>query len=171
MPWWSFSHPTSKAFEPLTQTANNQQRSMTGLIIARENRGKSSCIADANSPELVGEELFNRLNWFLFYESNKELILTIESIRSYICMSGDYFFFLFLFLIVDIDESRRYHMWCLIREFLSLIPLMSRMLGSVVAVAFQITFYTEMHVNDFFYFLKIIFDISISKQSKKYKLY
>jgi len=27
-----------------------------------------------------------------------------------------------------------------------------------------------MHVNDFFYFLKIIFDISTSKQSKTYKL-
>jgi hypothetical protein len=38
-------------------------------------------------------------------------------------------------------------------------------LGSVVAVAFQITFCAEMHANDvFFYiFLKIIFDISTSK--------
>jgi hypothetical protein len=34
------------------------------------------------------------------------------------------------------------------------------MFGSVVAVAFQITFHAEMHANDFFYFLKIIFDIS-----------
>jgi hypothetical protein len=30
------------------------------------------------------------------------------------------------------------------------------MFGSVVAVAFQIIFRAEMHVNDFFYFLKII---------------
>jgi len=45
------------------------------------------------------------------------------------------------------------------------------MFGSVVAVAFQITFHVEMHVNDFFYFLKIIFDISTSKRSKTYKLY
>jgi hypothetical protein len=38
------------------------------------------------------------------------------------------------------------------------------MFGSVVAVAFQITFYVEMHANDiFFYFLKIIFNISTSK--------
>jgi hypothetical protein len=41
--------------------------------------------------------------------------------------------------------------------------------GSVVAGAFQIAFRTEMHANDFFYFLKIIFDISTSKRSKKYK--
>jgi hypothetical protein len=41
--------------------------------------------------------------------------------------------------------------------------------GSVVAGAFQITFRAEMHANDFFYFLKIIFDISTSKRSKKYK--
>jgi len=34
---------------------------------------------------------------------------------------------------------------------------------SVVAVTFQITFRAEIHVNDFFYFLKIIFDISTSK--------
>jgi hypothetical protein len=33
------------------------------------------------------------------------------------------------------------------------------MFRSVVAVAFQITF----HVNNFFYFLKIIFNINISK--------
>jgi hypothetical protein len=41
--------------------------------------------------------------------------------------------------------------------------------GSVVAGAFQITFRAEIHANDFFYFLKIIFDISTSKRSKKYK--
>jgi hypothetical protein len=41
----------------------------------------------------------------------------------------------------------------------------------LVTVFFQIIFYVELHVNNFFYFLKIIFDISISKQSKKYKLY
>jgi len=40
---------------------------------------------------------------------------------------------------------------------------------SVVAVAFQITFRAEIHANDFFYFLKIIFDISTLKRSKKYK--
>jgi hypothetical protein len=33
----------------------------------------------------------------------------------------------------------------------------------VVAVAFQITFHVKMHVNNFFYFLKIIFNINISK--------
>jgi hypothetical protein len=41
--------------------------------------------------------------------------------------------------------------------------------GSVVAVVFQIAFRAEIHGNDFFYFLKIIFDISTSKRSKKYK--
>jgi hypothetical protein len=41
--------------------------------------------------------------------------------------------------------------------------------GSVVVGAFQIAFRAEIHVNDFFYFLKIIFDISTSKRSKKYK--
>jgi hypothetical protein len=35
--------------------------------------------------------------------------------------------------------------------------------GSVVAVTFQRNFYLEMHQNDlFFYFFKIIFEISIS---------
>jgi len=46
-----------------------------------------------------------------------------------------------------------------------------KVLGSVVAVAFQITFCAEMHANDVFYFLKIIFNTSTSKQSKTYKLY
>jgi hypothetical protein len=41
--------------------------------------------------------------------------------------------------------------------------------GSVVVIAFQITFRAEIHVNDFFYFLKIIFHINTSKRSKKYK--
>jgi len=44
-----------------------------------------------------------------------------------------------------------------------------RVFGSVVVVAFQIAFRVEIHANDFFYFLKIIFDISTSKRSKKYK--
>jgi hypothetical protein len=44
--------------------------------------------------------------------------------------------------------------------------------GSVVAVAFQIAFRVEIHANDiFFIFLKIIFNISTSKRSKKYKLH
>jgi hypothetical protein len=34
--------------------------------------------------------------------------------------------------------------------------------GSVVAVAFQ-SFHAKIHANDFFYFLKIIFDIITSK--------
>jgi len=34
---------------------------------------------------------------------------------------------------------------------------------SVVAVIFQIVFRAKIHVNDIFYFLKIIFDISTSK--------
>jgi hypothetical protein len=41
--------------------------------------------------------------------------------------------------------------------------------GSVVVVVFQIIFRAEIYINNFFYFLKIIFDISTSKQSKKYK--
>jgi len=45
------------------------------------------------------------------------------------------------------------------------------MFDSVVAITFQITFRTEMHVNDFFYFLKFFFNISILKQSKTYKSY
>jgi hypothetical protein len=40
----------------------------------------------------------------------------------------------------------------------------------VVAVAFQSVFHVEMHQNDvFFLFLKIIFEISVSKRSKTYK--
>jgi len=42
-------------------------------------------------------------------------------------------------------------------------------LRSVVAIAFQSAFRAEMHQNDFFYFLKIIFEISTSKQFKIYK--
>jgi hypothetical protein len=42
---------------------------------------------------------------------------------------------------------------------------------NVVAGAFQITFRAKIHANDFFYFLKIIFDISTSKRSKTYKSY
>jgi hypothetical protein len=42
---------------------------------------------------------------------------------------------------------------------------------SVVAGAFQITFRAKIYDNDFFYFLKIIFDISTSKQFKTYKPY
>jgi hypothetical protein len=41
--------------------------------------------------------------------------------------------------------------------------MLSNMFGSVIIIAFQIIFYIEMHINDFFYFLKIIFDISTSK--------
>jgi hypothetical protein len=41
----------------------------------------------------------------------------------------------------------------------------------MVTVAFQIIFCAEMHANDFFYFLKIIFDIGTSKRSKTYKPY
>jgi len=41
----------------------------------------------------------------------------------------------------------------------------------VVVVAFQIAFRAEIHDNDVFLFLKIIFDISTSKRSKKYKPY
>jgi hypothetical protein len=41
----------------------------------------------------------------------------------------------------------------------------------MVAVTFQITFHAEMHANDVFLFLKIIFDISTSKRSKTYKSY
>jgi hypothetical protein len=54
------------------------------------------------------------------------------------------------------------------------LPGFDEVFGSVVVVAvpFQITFCAEMHVNDvFFIFLKIIFDISTSKQSKTYKTY
>jgi hypothetical protein len=45
------------------------------------------------------------------------------------------------------------------------------MFGSMIAVVFQITFNVEIHVNDVFYFLKIIFNISTSKQFKTYKSY
>jgi hypothetical protein len=45
------------------------------------------------------------------------------------------------------------------------------MFSSMIVSAFQITFRVKIHVNDFFYFLKIIFNISTSKQSKMYKPY
>jgi hypothetical protein len=40
---------------------------------------------------------------------------------------------------------------------------------SAVAVAFQSVFRVKIHQNDIFLFLKIIFEISISKQFKTYK--
>jgi hypothetical protein len=42
---------------------------------------------------------------------------------------------------------------------------------SVESIVFQIIFHVEIHANDFFYFLKIIFDISTSKRFKTYKPY
>jgi hypothetical protein len=45
------------------------------------------------------------------------------------------------------------------------------MLGSVVAVVFQITFHAEIYANDFLKKNKIIFDISTSKRSKTNKIY
>jgi len=44
-----------------------------------------------------------------------------------------------------------------------------KLLGSVVAVAFQSVFYTEIYQNNIFYFLKIIFNIIILKKSKTHK--
>jgi len=41
--------------------------------------------------------------------------------------------------------------------------------GSVIAVIFQSVFRAEMYQNNFFNFLKIIFKINASKQSKIYK--
>jgi hypothetical protein len=41
----------------------------------------------------------------------------------------------------------------------------------MVVVAFQSVFYLEMHQNNFFYILKIIFDISVSKWSENTKKY
>ena len=41
--------------------------------------------------------------------------------------------------------------------------------GSVVAIVFQSVFHLKMHQNDFFYFLKIIFDISALKSSENTK--
>jgi hypothetical protein len=41
--------------------------------------------------------------------------------------------------------------------------------GIVAAVALQNTFCAEIHQNYFFYFLKIIFEMSVSKRSKTYK--
>jgi len=43
------------------------------------------------------------------------------------------------------------------------------MFGRVVVVVFQIVFRAEIHANDIFLFLKIIFDISTLKRSKRYK--
>jgi len=41
----------------------------------------------------------------------------------------------------------------------------------VVVFVFLIVFYAEIYVNNFFYFLKIIFNINTSKRFKKYKLH
>jgi hypothetical protein len=37
---------------------------------------------------------------------------------------------------------------------------LKRMIDNMIVIAFQIIFCAEIHVNDFFYFLKIIFDIN-----------
>jgi hypothetical protein len=44
------------------------------------------------------------------------------------------------------------------------------MVGSVVVVAFQIVFRIKIHINNIFYFLKIIFNISTSKRFKKIQI-
>jgi hypothetical protein len=54
---------------------------------------------------------------------------------------------------------------------LILVVMIESVFDSMVAGAFQITFRAKMHVNDFFHFLKIIFDISTPKRSKTYKPY
>jgi hypothetical protein len=46
----------------------------------------------------------------------------------------------------------------------------NNMFGNVTTVAFQSIFYSEMYQNNIFYFLKIIFDISVSKWSKNTKI-
>jgi hypothetical protein len=46
--------------------------------------------------------------------------------------------------------------------------LLSLLIYSAAVVAFQIIFCTKIHVNDFFHFLKIIFNISTLKRSKTY---
>jgi hypothetical protein len=46
------------------------------------------------------------------------------------------------------------------------------MFGSMVVIAFQITFHAKIHVSDvFLFFKKIIFNISTSKRFKTYKTY
>jgi len=57
----------------------------------------------------------------------------------------------------EIGISTRYE------HVLHAMPGLLILFGSVVAVAFQIAFRAKMHANNFFYFLKIIFDISTSK--------
>jgi hypothetical protein len=61
--------------------------------------------------------------------------------------------------------TSKYHL----NNYNSIYEYFNSVFGSVVAGAFQIAFHAEMHANDFFYFLKIIFDINTSKRSKKYK--
>jgi len=56
-------------------------------------------------------------------------------------------------------------------NFFLLCMIFYNVFGSVVAGAFQITFRVKIHANNFFYFLKIIFDINILNQSKTYKSY
>jgi len=48
-------------------------------------------------------------------------------------------------------------------------PCSRSVFSSVVTITFKIVFYTKIHVNNLFYILKIIFDISTSKRIKKYK--
>jgi hypothetical protein len=48
---------------------------------------------------------------------------------------------------------------------------MMSMFDSIVTAAFQIIFCAEIHINNVFSFLKIIFDINTSKRSKTYKTY
>jgi hypothetical protein len=64
-----------------------------------------------------------------------------------------FFFYIYIFLILLFD---------IIKLETFLISGFS-VFGSVVVVAFQIVFRVKIHANNFFYFLKIIFDISISK--------
>jgi hypothetical protein len=55
---------------------------------------------------------------------------------------------------------------------LCVVKNMYEIFGScVIAVAFQNGFYLEIHQNNFFYFLKIIFYINASKWSENTKKY
>jgi len=93
--------------------------------------------------------------------------------ENYLCFCLDFCFPVqlpFFILLLWISLGNLYaQIWCGIRKRNE---ARQWVFGSVVAVAFQSVFHLKIHQNNnFYYFLRIIFDINISKWSKNTKKY
>ena len=76
--------------------------------------------------------------------------------------------FLVVFNYYEFSFNSINHIFCLLIGYICIRAYYTWQCGSG---CFSNNFHVEMHANDFFYFLKIIFDISTSKRFKTYKPY